>query len=737
MAVRAAFCSPQPVSVDLQLGLLRHRKVRLVRQTELAECGLASLTMIANYHGMDVDLATLRRRFQPSQRGAALRTIMSMADQLGLSPRAVKLPLDQLNNLHCPAILHWNLNHYVVLDNVRGDRALIHNPEGRSQWLTLTEVSNHFTGVALELHPAENFEPVGARVRLRLSQLWQRISGLKRALVQTLVLSVVLQAFVLASPYYMQIAIDSALPALDRDLLTVLAVGFGLFTLINAGATLLRSFVLLSAGTSLGYGITTNVARRLFRLPVSWFEKRHVGDVLSRFQSIGPIRQFLTEGAVGSVLDGTMAIFILALMVFYSPALTVIALLAFGLYGLVRFVSFSAQRNAQEETIMMSGREQSTMIESLRGIVTLRLFNRETARHALWQSRLTDSVNAAIGLARIDAWQSTINTLIFGLEAIVSTWLAIRLVIDGGFSVGMVFAYATYKTQFLQRSASLIDQAIAFRMLNLHLERLSDIALADQDISFDAPEPIMHPLTGRIELRNIGFRYSPTDPLVLNGVNLIVEPGDHIAITGPSGGGKSTLVRIMLGLVEPTEGEVLIDGVPLARFGHKNYHEQVGAVLQDDNLFAGTLIDNIALFDDHPDIDRVAQSATLAALHDDIAAMPMGYETLVGDMGSSLSGGQKQRLLLARALYRQPRLLVMDEGTSHLDPAREQMVNAAVAQLGITRIIIAHRMETVLSASQVYAVQDGVLIDIADQLAPMRARMDPLPHQDGLSPVAG
>ncbi len=704
------------MSIDLQLGMLRHRKVRLIRQTEVAECGLASLAMIANFHGMDVDLGTLRRRFQPSQRGAALRTIMTMADQLGLTPRAVKLPLEQLCNLHCPAILHWDLNHYVVLDSVRGDRALIHNPEGRSQWLSLSEVSHHFTGVALELRPADNFEPISARARLRLSQLWQRITGLKRALVQTLVLSLVLQGFVLASPYYMQIALDSVLPALDRDLLTVLAIGFGLFTLINAGATLLRSFVLLSAGTSLGYGITANVARRLFRLPISWFEKRHVGDVLSRFQSIGPIRQFLTEGAVGTVLDGSLAIFILAVMFFYSPALTLIALLAFALYGLVRLVSFSAQRNAQEETIMMSGREQSTMIESLRGIVTLRLFNRETARHALWQTRLTDSVNAGIGLARINAWQTTANTLIFGLETIVSTWLAIRLVLDGGFSVGMVFAFAAYKTQFLQRSASLIDQGIAFRMLGLHLERLSDIALADQDVSFDEQEQIMRPLTGRIELRNVSFRYSPTDPLVLCGVNLVVEPGDHIAITGPSGGGKSTLVRIMLGLVEPTEGEVLVDGIPMARFGHKNFHEQVGAVLQDDSVFAGSLVDNIALFDEVPDMERVVQSAALAALHEDIAAMPMGFETLVGDMGSSLSGGQKQRLLMARALYRQPRLLVMDEGTSHLDPAREQMVNAAVAQLGITRVIIAHRMETIRSANRILVTHAGKLVDATDQI---------------------
>ncbi len=359
---------------------------------------------------------------------------------------------------------------------------------------------------------------------------------------------------------------------------------------------------------------------------------------------------------------------------------------------------------------MLSGREQSTLIESLRGIVTLRLFNRESARHALWQTRLTDSVNASISLARIGVWQNVASTLIFGLETIVSIWLAIRFVIEGGFSVGMVFAYIAYKVQFLQKAASLIDQMVAFRMLGLHLERLSDIALADQDVSFAREAPAQGAiLTGRIELRNVSFRYGPAEPLVLDRVNLIVERGDHIAITGPSGGGKSTLVKIMLGLLEPDEGEVLVDDIPLARFGYKNFHEQVGAVLQDDSLFAGSLADNIALFDAAPSMELIVAAAKTAAIHDDIARMPMNYETLVGDMGSTLSGGQKQRVLLARSLYHRPQLLVMDEGTSHLDAAHERAVNAAVSSYDITRIIIAHRVETIKSAARVYILNEAKL----------------------------
>lgn len=701
------------MDLALDLGFLTRSRVRLIRQTEVAECGLASLTMVANYHGFDVDLGTMRRRYSPSMRGAPLRALINLADQIGLTPRAVKLPLDELGNLHMPAVLHWDMNHYVVIEAVKGGKALIHNPDGRSTWMPLEEVSDHFTGVALELRPSSDFDRTTLREKLRLSQLWNAMTGLKRALAQILLLSVVLQAFVLASPYYMQVAIDSALPALDGDLLTVLALGFGLFTLINVIASLLRSFVLLNAGTSVGYALATNIARRLFRLPIDYFEKRHTGDILSRFQSIIPIQNLLTQGAVAALVDGTMALFTLAVMFYYSPLLAFIAIVAFALYGLARLVSFSFQREAQEATIITGGKEQTTLIETLRGMVTLRLFGRETLRHALWQTRLTDSVNSQVRLSRIGIWQGTANLLIFGLENILTIYLAVGFVIDGaGFSVGMVFAYIAYKNQFIGKSAALIDQAIQFKMLGLHLERLSDIALSEEDRSFTVAPEATTELYGRVELRDVHYRYSPSDPMVLKGVNLTISQGEHVAITGPSGGGKSTLLKVLLGLVEPESGEVAVDGIPLHRFGYKSFHRQIAAVLQEDSLFAGSLADNIALFDEEVDLQRVVQAAAAASIHEDIMRMPMQYESLIGDMGSTLSGGQKQRVLLARALYRQPKILFMDEGTAHLDAQHEAAVNAAISAMGITRIIIAHRKETIEAADRILVMEGGALTEL-------------------------
>ena len=700
---------------ELDLGLARRTRVQPVRQNGVTECGLACLVMVARFHRRDVDLAMLRRRHPPSLRGVTFRELMAIADELHLTTRALRLPVEMLEELVLPAILHWNMSHFVVIERVRRGEALLHDPAGKSKWLPLAELVRHFNGMVLEIEPIHGFDTSPPRrERLRVHQLWRHASGLRRAVAQTIALSLVMQAFTLASPYYMQIALDSAAPALDHDLLTVLALGFGLLTLVNCGAQLLRAFVLLAAGTSLGFGIASNLARHLFRLPLSWFEHRHTGDILARFQSVLPIRHFLSEGAVATLLDGSLALATLAMMSFYSLTLTLLALVAFAAYAIVRFVTFSAQRAAQNENIATTAEEQSALIETVRSIATLRLYNREAARHAVWRDKLLQSMNANAALGRVNAWQALANSLIFGLEMILCVWIGIGLVITGGFTPGMIFAFIAYKTQFLQRGSSFIDQVVAIRMLGLHLERLADIALESEDPRFAMPQPTSRALVGAVELRDVSFSYRPGDPPVLDGLNLRVEPGEHVAITGPSGGGKSTLLKVMLGLYCPSAGKVAIDGTEIARFGLRNLHEQIGVVLQDDQIFAGSLTENIALFDDMPDFARIEEAARCAVLLDDIAAMPMGFETAVGELGSALSGGQRQRLLLARALYRRPRLLVMDEGTSHLDSDLERQVNEAVSRLGITRIVVAHRAETIACADRILALNHG--------------RLDPVEH---------
>ncbi|MFA6117414.1 MAG: peptidase domain-containing ABC transporter [Sphingomonas sp.] len=699
------------MSSELDLGFFTSRKVKLSRQSEIAECGLACIAMVASYHGLDIGLETLRRHFAISSRGVSLKSLINIADRIGLMPRALKVEPAGLRFLSLPAVLHWNLNHFVVLEKVSPRRGfLIHNPDSGSRWLSTAEVSDHFTGVALELEPSGSFRAKDLRQRLHLTQLWSRLKDAKRAIAQVAILTVVMQAFVLSSPYYIQIALDGALPTLDHNLLVVLALGFCLFSLINGFALLLRSFVLLSIGASLGVGLSANLSRRLFRLPLDWFERRQVGDILSRFQSVVPIRNLLTEDIVVTTIDGVMAIMTLIFMALYSVLLSSIALAALCLYALLRILLYPAQQNAQEQSIISSAKEQTVLIESIRGMRTLRLFGGETLRHAIWQSKMTDAMNGAVRLQRVLNWQATANATIFSIENVLSIWIAVSLVMSGKFTVGMVVAFMAYKAQFLRSASNLVDKTATFRLIRLHLDRLSDIASAEEDISFTTNNHVHNPLSGRLELRNISYRYGMDDPLILHDVNLTVNAGESIAITGPSGSGKSTLVRILLGLTEPLSGEVLVDGLPLRIFGHQNFHRQVAGVLQDDLLFTGSIAENISMFDESPDMDRIEAAAGAASISEDIAAMPMGYETMVGDMGAALSGGQRQRVLLARALYRAPKLLVIDEGTSHLDTARERQVNEAIALLGITRIIVAHRKETIETADRVVVLQAGQLV---------------------------
>lgn len=690
------------------------RRIKPVRQSESSECGLTCLTMVANYWGHDLDLATLRSRYGTSSRGVTLRQLMQTADSMGLAPRPLKQPLDELGDLAMPAILHWDLNHFVVIERFHKGRAYIVDPGRGSKWHDRESLSRHYTGIALELRPAPGFEPERARRRLRLHQLWSGSTGLIRSGTQIVLLSMVMQVYALASPYLLQVSVDQVLPTADSDLLTVLAVGFLMFGVFAAGATLLRAFTLLSAATAMSFGITANVARRLIRLPTAWFERRTVGDVLSRFQSVLPIQELLVEKAPAAIIDGVLALFTLALMLLYSPVLTIIPITGAILYAALQYGTLTLERQAENDRIVASGKEQGVMIESLRGITTLRISGRETMRQAAWQNKLSESLGARYAHERVKAIQTTGATLIGTVELVTLIWAAVASVMAGGFSLGMTFAFIAYRLQFSTATHSLVDAARDLGMIKLHLDRLSDIALTDEDDGFDEPQAAHEDFQGEIEMRGIVHAYGPHDPRVLDGVSLHIRAGEHVAITGSSGGGKSTLVRILLGLVDPDEGEVLVDGVPLARYGRRAYRDHIGVVLQDDVLFAGTIADNVAGFDIVDD-DLLRESLSAACVLDDINRLPMRHLTMVGDMGSSLSGGQRQRILLARALYRRPRMLVMDEGTAHLDVEHERMVGRNIAALGITRIVIAHRRETIDAADRVIRLEGGRIVPNASE----------------------
>jgi ATP-binding cassette subfamily B protein RaxB len=676
----------------------------VIVQTEAAECGLACLAMIASYHGHRVDLNTLRRRHPVSLKGATLRALIQMATHLNLACRPLRFELDHLSQLRLPAIVHWDMNHFVVLKAVTKKTIVVHDPAFGEKQFPIPEASKHLTGVALELTPAEGFSPKDEREQLPFAVFWGRTRGSAHAIVQILALSAVLALLAIVIPFYLQLAVDEVIARGDIDLLVVLALGFGLLTAISVASTAVRSLIVVILQNTLHFQIGARLFHHLVRLPLAYFEKRHIGDILSRFTSIEPIRNQLAEDLITGVIDGLMAIATLVMIFLYSVQLALVVLTACVLYGVLRLALYQMFRQRSRAVIETKAKESSTFIETARAMQSLKLFNREGEREGEWLNRYADCVNANVRLGRATISFKTINDAIFGIENIVTVYLAARLALDGSVTVGMIFAFMSYKRQFLEKTALLIEKAIAFRLLNLHLGRLADIALTPLETGHDRPLTYTRPIRGGIEVRNVFFRYAETEPFVLENINLTIQPGQFVTIMGPSGGGKTTLIKIMLGLLEPTSGEVLVDGFPLSTIGPRAYREHVAAVMQDDQLLSGSIADNICFFDKTFDMPRMIECAQLAGVHDEIMAMPMTYNSLIGDMGSSLSGGQKQRVLLARALYRQPKILFLDEGTAHLDVEKERHVNESLRCLDITRVSVAHRPDITCGADAVLQI---------------------------------
>jgi ATP-binding cassette subfamily B protein RaxB len=690
--------------VALQFGW--RRALPMMLQTEAAECGVACLAMVARFHGHDVDLVGLRRRFSTSLKGATLARVMAMAGQLGLTCRPLKLELEELAQLKTPCVLHWDLNHFVVLKRVGKRSVVIHDPACGIRKLSLREVSAHFTGVALELSPAADFAPVVERQAVSLRALTGTVRGLLPALGQILLLALALEVFALVGPFYMQWVLDQVLVSADRDLLTLLGLGFIGVAIFSAIITAARSWAVTWLGATLNVQWASNLFKHLMHLPLDWFEKRHVGDVVSRFGSIQTIQRTLTTQFIGSLLDGVMSLVTLVVMAFYSLGLTALVIGLFAAYGLLRWAFFNPLRRANEEQIVYGARQQSELLESIRGAMPIKLANKQDERLGRYANATVETANRSIGIQRLGIAFTLGNQLMFGIGRVAMIWIAAVLALDGKFSAGMLIAFIAYADQFTSRAAGLIDKWVDFSMLKLHAERVADIALTAPEKAADAgwtgPVP-----EASIELRNVSFRYADGEPWILKDCNLRIEAGESVAIVGPSGCGKSTLAKIVLGLLQPTEGEVRFGGIDIRKLGLDTYRQWIGAVMQDDQLFAGSIADNISFFDPDATPVRIEAAARLAAIHDDIVAMPMGYQSLVGDMGSSLSGGQKQRVILARALYRRPRLLVLDEATSHLDVDKERQVDVAVQRLRITRIVITHRPKTAEISCRVIALTDG------------------------------
>ncbi len=685
------------------------RRLSVMLQSEVTECGLACIAMIADYYGYKTDILTLRRQFPVSMKGSTFQDLVNICQRLHLMTRALKLDLEDLKLLRTPAILHWNLDHFVVLKEVTNKYVYIHDPAVGAVRYTVQETSKHFTGVAMEIIPATDFSRGKKRTELHFVDLWRSVIGIKTPLVQILLLSLALEVFAIISPQFMQWITDQVLVTNDAPLLYTLAVGFTLLMAVQVATEYARSWIVLFMGNTLNFQLSANMFHHLFRLPLDFFEKRHMGDIVSRFGSIAEIQNKITTDFVEGLIDGVMVIITFIVMLLYSAKLSFVVIAALLAYIAIRIAFYPVFKLKSQEQIITSAKENTVFMESVRAILPVKIFGRETQRESVWQNCYADRLNVGICVTKLGLIYKLLNHIIFGIENIVIiVWGAKMVMAHDGLSIGMLLAYISYRGQFVNNAQSIVDKIVEYRMISIHLGRVADIALSVPESDVEDDLLPARTLGGKITVENLSFRYSESDPYVFQDINFTINPGEVVAIVGPSGCGKTTLLKVLLRLFVPSSGKILVDGLDLNKMSYRNYRSQIAAVMQDDTLMSGSIAENIAFFESKMDLERIYACATVAAIHEDILRMPMGYQSLVGDMGTTLSGGQKQRILLARALYARPKILFLDEATSHLDVINEAIINQHIRQIGITRIIVAHRQETVKVADRV--------IDLAEMI---------------------
>ncbi|EFC9794771.1 peptidase domain-containing ABC transporter [Escherichia coli] len=686
------------------LDLRWQRRVPVIHQTETAECGLACLAMICGHFGKNIDLIYLRRKFNLSARGATLAGINGIAEQLGMATRALSLELDELRVLKTPCILHWDFSHFVVLVSVKRNRYVLHDPARGIRYISREEMSRYFIGVALEVWPGSEFQSETLQTRISLRSLINSIYGIKRTLAKIFCLSVVIEAINLLMPVGTQLVMDHAIPAGDRGLLTLISAALMFFILLKAATSTLRAWSSLVMSTLINVQWQSGLFDHLLRLPLAFFERRKLGDIQSRFDSLDTSRATFTTSVIGFIMDSIMVVGVCVMMLLYGGYLTWIVLCFTTIYIFIRLVTYGNYRQISEECLVREARAASYFMETLYGIATVKIQGMVGIRGAHWLNMKIDAINSGIKLTRMDLLFGGINTFVTACDQIVILWLGAGLVIDNQMTIGMFVAFSSFRGQFSERVASLTSFLLQLRIMSLHNERIADIALHEKEEKKPEIEIVadMGPIS--LETNGLSYRYDSQSAPIFSALSLSVAPGESVAITGASGAGKTTLMKVLCGLFEPDSGRVLINGIDIRQIGINNYHRMIACVMQDDRLFSGSIRENICGFAEEMDEEWMVECARASHIHDVIMNMPMGYETLIGELGEGLSGGQKQRIFIARALYRKPGILFMDEATSALDSESEHFVNVAIKNMNITRVIIAHRETTLRTVDRVISI---------------------------------
>jgi ATP-binding cassette subfamily B protein len=688
------------------MALLR-RRVPFVPQIEVAECGAACLTMILAYHGHHAPLAELRQACGVSRGGADALAVVRAARRYGLAADGVKVDMEQLPKLALPAVLHWDFEHFLVLERLTRKGAILVDPAVGRRTISLQEMGRHFTGIALQLKPSPALRR-RKRVRPSLSRYREIFRSSLPNLAQVLLASIGLQVVGLVFPVATQILLDSVIVPQQRAWLYGLCLGLAAAVLTKALLSLVRSFVVQGLRNLLDFTLMTRFLDHLLHLPLGFFLQREAGDLVQRVHSNATVQNLLSSQSISALLDGFLLLGYAALMLAFDLRLGLVIIA----FGLVRVAMLLAVRErsqlAMASELTASGREFGALLEALSGLETTKASGAENRMVQRWAHRMTVKVNSSLDRRRLGMAAGHTSVLLQGLGTALVFLVGGEEVIAQRMTIGTFASFLALQSLFLAPLESLLQTVNQLQYLGNHLERLDDVLMTPPE-----PSGTTDPgrLGGAIELADVNFSYSPTEPPTLQNVSVRIRAGEKVAIVGPSGAGKSTLARLLLGMHLPSSGTICFDGRDLARLDLQKVRSQMGVVLQDTFLFDDTVRANLSLKDEEIPLERLRAAAALACIDEVIDALPDGYATRLGDNGNVLSGGQRQRLNLARALALEPAVLLLDEATSALDLETEQRVHSNLARLGCTRILIAHRLATVQDADRILVLHDGRIVE--------------------------
>ncbi|ACA18135.1 ABC transporter related [Methylobacterium sp. 4-46] len=692
----------------------RIRRVRTVLQAETMECGLACLAMVANAHRHDIDLPYLRSLFPVSRRGMSFAEIVEVAGQIGLDAQGLGIAqVDELGKLACPAILHWDGNHFVVLEKVARGQFHIHDPAFGPRIYAREDVERHFAGVALEFSRRVDFRAIRAARASTFWAVFRSCRGVEHTVAMVAVMSFATTLFALATPIFLQAAVDTVIPQFDLDLLNAVAVGLILFSGFEAASRWLRDVVTLRTATLFEVHFTRNVVGHALRLPLGFFEARHPGDLITRLSSIDQIKTFLISGFVSSLADGIMSVLLIAMMYYYSPSMAAASLATLVMAVAIRFATYPRIARTTTETLEARSEEQMRLLDGLKQIAALKAGNTTEFFALKWLDSFSRFANASYRSRRYAIDADFALHLVFMLGTVATLYMGVTDVMKSTLSVGVLYAFFSLRTSFFTTMNTLIMSLLQISVMRVHYERLDDIL-------YEAPEQaserssIDRAIRRGVALEGVRIQYGRGEKPLIDGIDLTLDvaAAESVAILGPSGCGKSSLLRVLASLAEPAQGQVLVDGRPLAQFGLHEYRANIGCVFADDRLFAGTVAENLAMYS--PDITRLQMEAALSVvgLRDEVEALPQGYATFVSDESNLLSTGQRRRLILARALCRRPRLLLLDEVTANLDPVSEAKLVQALVRVPAAKVFVTHSPHLLPFVGRVLKVEGGRLVEM-------------------------